>query len=170
MSTNPPEAKPTLVTEEEVSGYLAQVIKGEVKIGEGLEAQALAEFKAVSSRVDGLENNLQQIQMQAGMIKAQVNEARGELKAYVNILVGAERGRRENAEALKDEEITKARKKLAEVPTAEVESKMIRGGTGANEGVEGVGHPMPKGSVIGLAKGPTGSVGSEVNDSVVATS
>lgn len=92
-----------LSTGEEVNEYLSTLLKGKAQIGSSVEGYALESFRAVSVRVDTLEADLQRAQNQVAQIRAQMNESSGEMKAYVNLLISAERARRQEAAAAKIE-------------------------------------------------------------------
>jgi len=123
-------AQNELQTDEDVQEYLGQLLKGKINLGNELEQQALGSFKQISGRVDTLQANLQRSQTQTDNIKAQTNEANGEMKAYVNLLVGAERSRRKVAnQAIADEMVATAAEEAAG-------DKGDKGGDGEPEPVE----------------------------------
>lgn len=83
-----------LQDDKEVNEYLDLVLRGKMPVDDGLEMQALASFKRISSHADDIEAKLQRTEKQMVNLKGALDSAKGELKAYANILVFAERERR----------------------------------------------------------------------------
>lgn len=117
QGTSAPTITPTvsIMDNDAVNEYLDKLIAGKLAVEEPLEQRAVESFRQISGRIDSLSAALRRAENQVEGFKSEMASATGEMKAYANILAGAEDVRRSVAIEVEKAQISRDADSDAEV-------------------------------------------------------